>query len=221
MPSTLSVYERSRRSRRLSLFNTYRSIIERASEEAVQKGRRWYYEANQTAQKLSEAFSLELNQTVAIIAMMSPGTAWQMNLQAAVGVMSDDWKTARAWHTFGNDNLYTAWRIRLGCISPQKALRGRKVTAFYHSILLEDGAACDDAWMYSANRLGYKSESPPKGHHIACKEACRMLSSRLGWTTYQVQAVIWTQLKQEALSSGESATPLPINKLINSQFTYA
>lgn len=220
MPA-LNAREQSRRSRRLSLFNTYRSIVESASDDTIAIGKRWYQDANRTAQQLADAFSLELKQTVGIIAMMSPGTAWQENLQSAVGVMNDDWRSARAWHTFGNNNLQTAWQIRLGIKPLEEALRGRKVNAFYRSIMLEDGAACDDAWMYSANRLGYKSNSPPKGHHIACQEACKMLSSHLGWATYQVQAVIWTHLKRSAQSPGETATPISFNRLINTRFHYA
>lgn len=218
---TLTVRERSRRSRRLSLFNTYRSIVQEASEETIAIGKQWYQDANNTAQQLAEAFSLDVKQGAAIIAMMSPGTGWKENLQSAVGVMNDDWKSARAWHTFGNDNLETAWQIRLGLADAEEALRGRKVNAFYRSIMLEDGVACDDAWMYSANRLGYRSDSPPKGHHIACREACKMLSSRLGWTTYQIQAVIWTHLKRTTDSPGETATPIPFNRLLNTRFYYA
>jgi hypothetical protein len=147
-------------------------------------------------------------------AALSPGTSWRRNVLATHGVLEDTWAQSRFYHTFGDGNLQKAWAIRFGR-KPLEVLRGHKVREFYRSILLQEGAVTDDAWMYDVNQLGYNSETPPKGHYEACKDAVQMIATQEDLETYQVQATIWIQAKKEAESPGHKNTGTLVSKLLS------
>lgn len=154
-----------------------------------------------SCRRLARAYDESLNTVAGIAAALSPGTNWKRNLIGTHGVLEDIWDQARFFHTFGNGNLQKAWAIRLGR-KPLEVLGGLKVREFYRSLLLRSGAVTDDAWMYDINDLGYCANTPPKGHHEACKEAVTMIASQQDLETYQIQATIWIQAKKEADSPG-------------------
>jgi hypothetical protein len=176
-------------------------------------GRHWYKQARTSCRRLARAYDEELETVVGIAAALSPGTPWKRNLISTHGVLEDTWDQSRFYHTFGNGNLQKAWAIRLRQ-EPLEVLGGHKVRGFYRSILLQDGAVADDAWMYDVNDLGYSSTTPPKGHYEACKESVKMIASREDMKTYQVQAIIWIQAKKEAGSPGHETDPTLVPKLL-------
>lgn len=176
-------------------------------------GRHWYNKARGTCRRLARAYDTTLPQVAGMAAVLSPGTEWKRNVISVHGVLEDIWDQTRFYHTFGDGNLQKAWAIRMGR-KPEEILSGFKVENFYRSILLESGAVTDDAWMYDINNLGYKTATPPKGHHEACTEAVTMIASQEGLETYQVQATLWIQAKKEAESAGHENCPHLVSKLL-------
>jgi len=129
------------------------------------------------------------------LAILSANTRWSKTVEATQGVLSGDLTQARSGHGLTR-NLRKALRaISIGGPEADRLVTGPKVSKFYESILMKEGAVCIDRWMYKPNRMGYSSPSPPIGYHRSGWRAVRMLASEHGVKSYQLQAIIWICLR--------------------------
>jgi hypothetical protein len=186
------------RSQALSLYNTYRSILENSGSAVWRHGLHWYRSANATAEKLAADHDVRPETAARCLAILSPNTLWTDVVQAASGVLSGDRAKAISHHGLRR-NIRKA--LKAAAIDGPEAGRlvtGPKVSAFYKSIMLQEGAVCVDRWMYRPNRVGYRSSTPPKGFHQSATRAVRMLAGEHGTETYQTQAIIWVQLRSQS-----------------------
>lgn len=122
-----------------------------AGPTEIEEGLRWYSNANQIARRIANAY-LDGNHSTAagVIAALSPNNRWERNIRDAEalckgyanGADLDDIKVS----TFGL-NKDKAIAILKGA-SPQDALGGRKVLAFYECIIGGD-SVCVDGHAYA------------------------------------------------------------------------
>lgn len=199
----LRTKERQRRSRQLALFNSYRALFAKADQQTIKKGLSWYSTANKLAQHLASESTHDLSTAAGVITVLSPGTRWEDNLKAAWGALRGDWDMAWSYHAYGSNGIDKAKHIVRQQLSEQELHSyintpdAHKTPEFYRSIMLQDDATCVDSWIYRINRAGYKSSSPPIGFVRSSQAAIRMLASQKQCKPYQMQAILWLQIRKE------------------------
>lgn len=136
-------------------------MLQLASQGDILAGIEWYARALRFARMLVQAYQpLTLGQAVGVIAALSPNNKWARNCVDAEAMV-------KAWH-YGADPL----SVKVCTFNPNKAkaaailalsdaetlgdadliaeiLKGRKVTAFYRSIMGDPDAVCVDGHAYA------------------------------------------------------------------------
>lgn len=193
-------------------------MLQLASQADILAGVDWYARAHKLAVRFIHAYDgLTLGQAVGVIAALSPNNKWTRNCIDAETMI-------KAWH-MGADPL----TVRVCTFNPNKAkaaailalsdaetqgdvdliaeiLNGRKVTAFYRSILGDPDAVCVDGHAYAVwlgerittqktPSLGVKLYADiARAYQLVAKRSYELCGVTLSAT--QVQATTWVTYRR-------------------------
>lgn len=169
-----------------------RSCLKKASSADQRLGRRWYFDAFYLAQELTERYQLrDIYSGAGIIAALSPGVRWEINVQDARNLCELGSKAVVSTY---NANKQKALAIRFGA-DPDVVLGGLKVRAFWLNIARPDFSeeVCIDRWAIRAIR--WEGWITDKRYRLIAK-AYRHVADRCGLLPHQVQAIVWTQIRE-------------------------
>jgi hypothetical protein len=206
------------------------------------EARLWYHAAHAFAQKLADRYGVTLSQAVAVIAAVSPRKEWGANRRQAEVILArwrefddvkDPHEVAERLNLGLNTNVTLALRILRGD-SVDILSESPKRPSFYNNIMWpgQTDDSTNDAWTalmaYRAatkpmtvedtiKYLGSSKVSTAKSGagYVAISEAVRAVAVRLGWTTEEVQAVYWTNVRKldpnqkKPVVSGAADVPWP------------
>ena len=177
-----------------------------ANESDRNEGLFWYAQAHEQAELLSARYGITVEQSAGVIAAISPGLQWGLNvLQAEQLIKAHLEGTAIPMiGVYGKGNIHKAIAILSGT-APLDALpiTGPKVRAFYSCILdpksslevcidrhakclaLNESATKNGYASNDANAIVTRAEYPYYVWHY------RKLAERLGLIPHQLQAIVW------------------------------
>jgi hypothetical protein len=167
-----------------------------ATELQRSNGGAWYREAYSVACELAgQTFTPE--QGAAVIAVMSPNTAWNVNVAMArrvvdsyrAGIPVEDCKAGLG------ANVRKAYRVLDGDI---QAVKGPKVMAFFANIIGDPDHVTVDIW---ATRAAV-GRSRPAGivEHRLIAQAYRNAAKKRGISPRDFQAVVWVTVRDLQLA---------------------
>ena len=178
------------------------SCYNSSSLEDRHTGLAWYTTANTIAQILADKNQLKLEVVCGVIAALSPGSKWDMNVKNTTK-MIDFYKSGMKFNdmpkigSYGTRNMEKAFRILSG-FEVNCVLGGLKVNNFYACILKPKNVfhVCVDRHATSiavSKRLGDKytkySLSQKKYNFIA--DAYKVAAEELDLIPNQLQAITW------------------------------
>ena len=171
-------------------------------------GRYWYRMANRTCRLIARQYGVRLSQAAGVLAALSPGREWSLNVQEAEGLISAWQSGARGKDlplvgSYGRRNVEKAARILQG-ESPLSILGGPKVRAFYQCVLnprdlesvcIDRHAKCaaynvvaseDSRWFVVRTEAEYE--------YLA--EHYRKVAGIVGLKPMELQAIVWVTWKR-------------------------
>jgi hypothetical protein len=191
-------------------------MLQLASQADILSGLDWYKRAHNLGVRLIHAYDgLTLGQAVGVIAALSPNNKWTRNCVDAEAMI-------KAWH-MGADPL----TVKVCTFNPNKAkaaailaltaddletdtiaeiLNGRKVVAFYRSIMGDPDAVCVDGHAYAVwigeripttqtPSIGVKLYADiARAYQLVAKRSYELCGTTL--TPTQVQAVTWVTYRR-------------------------
>ena len=191
-------------------------MLQLASQADILSGIEWYARALRFARMLVQTYQpLTLGQAVGVIAALSPNNKWTRNCVDAEAMI-------KAWH-YGADPL----SVKVCTFNPNKAkvaailalsaddletdtiaeiLNGRKVVAFYRSIMGDPDAVCVDGHAYAVwigeripttqtPSIGVKLYADiARAYQLVAKRSFNLCGVTLSAT--QVQAVTWVTYRR-------------------------
>lgn len=174
------------------------SVFHQASDSDRSEGLYWYQTANRDAQSLAERFQVSLSVAVGVIAALSPGRNWGLNLQDAEKLLHAFTNDLPLPHvgSYGRKNVAKARRIMQG-ENPFDVLppTGPKVRAFY-SLILDPASnleVCVDrhALAIAVGRVQPESVTVRVFQYGFFAKHYSAAAAILGLLPHQVQAVTW------------------------------
>ena len=189
------------------------AMLQLASVADIEEGVEWYDRAGRLGQRLADVYGCTLEQSVGVIAALSPNNKWKRNCRDAESCI-------KAW-SLGGDVMgvvcctYPLMKDKAKRILELKApsreevaaiLNGRKISAFALSILGEASAVCVDGHAF-AIWLGERvptTKTPSLGKKLYARIAAdycnvakrsRAICSH-DLTAAQVQAVTWVTYRR-------------------------
>ena len=191
-------------------------MLQLASQADILAGLDWYKRAHKLGVRLIHAYDgLTLGQAVGVIAALSPNNKWTRNCVDAEAMI-------KAWH-MGADPL----SVKVCTFNPNKAkaaailaltaedletdtiapiLNGRKVVAFYRSIMGDPDAVCVDGHAYAVwigeripttqtPSIGVKLYADiARAYQLVAKRSYELCGTTL--TPTQVQATTWVTYRR-------------------------
>jgi hypothetical protein len=188
-------------------------MLQLASQSDITAGIEWYARARRLAERLSSTYDLSLGQAVGVIAALSPNNKWKRNCIDAEAII-------KAWN-YGAEPL----EVKVCTFNPNKEkavaillmtdpsseniasiLSGRKVVAFFLSIMGDPDAVCVDGHAY-AIWMGERvptTKTPSIGvglyrdiaraYVLVAKRSVDLCGEAL--TPTQIQAVTWVTYRR-------------------------
>ena len=189
-------------------------MLQLASQTDIEAGIEWYNRAHKLGVRFIHAYEgLSLGQAVGVIAALSPNNKWERNCIDAEAMI-------KAWHygadpltvkvcTFNKNKAKAAAILNLddpSSVNIAAILNGRKVVAFFRSIMGDKEAVCVDGHAY-AIWLGERiptTQTPSIGvalyadiaraYQLVAKRSYDLCGVTLSAT--QVQAVMWVTYRR-------------------------
>lgn len=183
-----------------------------ATDAQRQEGLAWYCKARDLATGLATAYGFTVEQTAGVIAVLSPQTTWEANVEAAQVACRIFTETGALDHLPKYPgypaNVAKADRILRG-IPGQ--VSGPKVSAFYAAILGDLSHVVLDIWATRAARskadnmakVFRQDEMPGVRERRTIDKAYRNAAASVGVEPAELQAIVWTVLRD----SGEWVSP--------------
>jgi hypothetical protein len=182
------------------MMNNLLRTYNRASEEDFQEGMRWYMNAHLRADEIAKQWGLETKGVIGVIAALSPGKRWELNLEDASLLCEEFVNGARGKRlpvvgSYGMRNVLKAERCLLGD-DPWKVLGGNKVRAFYACMLDPTNKewVCIDRHAKSVaigEPVREDGATVRNGEYEIIARHYKRLSERLGIIPNQCQAILW------------------------------
>ncbi len=190
-------------------------ILSLATEADIFEGKEWYARAHRFGVQLIAAYDITMGQAVGVIAALSPNNKWERNCADAdrlINAYLSDHDLSLTKVCTYNTNKQKAIKILdldMESAEPEaieSILKGRKVTAFYRSIMGDPNAVCVDGHAYSVF-IGQRiptSKTPNigKGLYETIQRAYCLVADRSfeicghKLTPTQVQAVTWVTYRR-------------------------
>ncbi len=180
-------------------------VYNRATDAEREQGLYWYATANKDAQAIAERHNVPLKHVAGVIAALSPGLEWGLNLLQADELISA-FKTDKprpSVGVYGKKNVNKAYEILQGQ-DPLTVLpkTGPKTRAFYSCIespensfqvTIDRHAKCLAYWRLT-DREAISAVRPAEYEHLA--RHYNVISERLGLMPHQLQAITWVAWKR-------------------------
>jgi hypothetical protein len=190
-------------------------ILSLATEADIFEGKEWYARAHRFGVQLIAAYDVTMGQAVGVIAALSPNNKWERNCADAdrlINAYLSDHDLSLTKVCTYNTNKQKAIKIldlNMESAEPEaieSILKGRKVTAFFRSIMGDPNAVCVDGHAYSVF-IGQRiptSKTPNigKGLYETIQRAYCLVADRSfeicghKLTPTQVQAVTWVTYRR-------------------------
>jgi hypothetical protein len=190
-------------------------ILSLATEADIFEGKEWYARAHRFGVQLIAAYDITMGQAVGVIAALSPNNKWERNCADAdrlINAYLSDHDLSLTKVCTYNTNKQKAIDIlsldteSLDSEAIVSILNGRKITAFYRSIMGDPNAVCVDGHAYSVfigQRIPTtKTPNIGKGLYETIQRAYCLVADRSfeicghKLTPTQVQAVTWVTYRR-------------------------
>jgi hypothetical protein len=186
-----------------------------ATLEEIIQGNNWYFDARNKAAELAWKYNSSVDKVCGVIAALSPGRSWELNLQDAEDFLREYSQGSRGRNlprvgSYGRLNVKKAERICNG-EEPLSVLGGQKVRNFYQCLVDPENseACCLDRHMKSAAwgrrlpeigwapemRLGVSSLIRP-AEYQRLKEHVVRAAEKVGVLPLRFQATIWCRWRK-------------------------
>lgn len=185
-----------------------------ATSEERQDGLYWYQRANQDAASLASRYGITTEQAAGVIAALSPGRDWGLNLIDADRLIDAhvNGRTIPQVGTYGRKNVAKARKILNGFL-PLDVLGGHKVRAFF-SLINEPENATDVCVDRHAKAIAVgrpaKTERDtvvrPSQYSFFARHYLQAAKT-LGLLPHQLQAVTWVTWRR--LKADDSLDEIP------------
>ena len=182
---------------RATCYASYRPLIARATAADWVAAAEWYAEAQAMARDIATSAGLTLEQSAAIVAVLSPRVTWAQNVRLATTL-------AHGGDIVGlSDATDKARAILADASDPFAYVRGPKVQRFCANILGDMDYVTVDVWMLKASRLNVTRDShgdlaPTTVQYRAIESAVRYLAREYNVTPAVLQALIWIVVRGRA-----------------------
>lgn len=168
-----------------------------ASADDLASGIAWYSRAETAAAAMASG-PITARDAAGIVASLSPRNRWNVNLAQAAKVITHALSgtlDVPAVSTLSNRGK--AWRIATG-ESPDVALSGPKVRAFFANITGDHDAVTVDVWAARAAEGCSIKAAPTGGRYNAIADAYRAAADAAGVTPREMQAAVWVHVRGSA-----------------------
>lgn len=172
-------------------------------------GSSWYSNVRSRCEKWAAEFGKPLDVVVGVYAVLSPGTTWALNERDAYHVL----KHGKAWRT-ATYRANHAKALRLIAGEPFDGVNGKegkKVRAFFHSILGAPDSVCVDrhAGAIAEGRELTEEERKTlrRRKYDAIADAYKKAAAVLGIPPVHLQAITWTAYRRNLERKLAEATP--------------
>lgn len=189
--------------------NNIKACYNRATLKDREDGTRWYSEVSARCQKWAAEFQKPFEIVVGVYAVLSPGTTWALNERDAYHVL----KFGKAWKTATyKANHVKALRLIAGePFDKVNGKEGKKVRAFFHSILGAPDSVCVDrhAGAIAEGRKLTEEERKTlrRRKYDAIADAYKKAAAVLGIPPVHLQAITWTAYRRNLERKLSEATP--------------
>jgi hypothetical protein len=176
------------------------AIFDRASEQQIAEGRAWYPTAYLHALQLSLNHNKPLYVTAGIIAALSPNNKWERNLYDAELFLSKPSLDTKVCTFLMNRRKALAILDAKNQDEVRHILRGRKTVSFYDNMVNNESSyrVTVDLWMFRAAEVKASDK-----HYRLIEDAVLEMALESELLPMDIQAVIWTVLRQESTGTVE------------------
>lgn len=173
-----------------------------ANEQQIAAGRQWYQEAHNYAASLAEKYNKPVAVVAAVIAVLSPGTSWELNKRDAENVLE---KGILAVTSGYGVNKQKAIALLDGWLQPAAAVSALKTGSFWLNILrpAENGSVTVDRHAVrvatgnhelAAEQAVHYVNTPNKYQKLAT--AYQLAAEKIGdILPHELQAITWLVVK--------------------------
>lgn len=167
-------------------------LFHAASVEERFEGITWYPRAKEFSERLARKYDLPVSTVVGIIAVLSPGMAWDRNMAEA-----EQCCLLRGerfyWGVYSN--VREKLRQLLAGADPLEVVSGQKVTAFYRAIMGDTEAVVIDRHAKCAamgiTKQRDKNSAVSQKEYRELSDRYTRVAKKLGVNPRDLQAIIW------------------------------
>jgi len=172
-----------------------RAVADQARSAEITEGLLWYTRANRLAQGLADRFGLTLEQAAGILAVMSPGVAWDTQVERT-GAWIEAELAAPGSATFAGYTTNVNKARQLLVKGTLGVIKGPKVTAFWRAIAGNTEALALDRHALRAALGTYGPDgdlrnSMTAGQRRTVEKAYRHCAKGYGLAPREFQAIVW------------------------------
>jgi hypothetical protein len=190
-------------------------ILSLATEADIFEGKEWYSRAHRFGVQLIATYDVTMGQAVGVIAALSPNNKWERNCADADRLIEaylsghDLSLTKVCTYNTNKQKAIKILDLNMESAEPEaieSILKGRKVTAFFRSIMGDPNAVCVDGHAYSVfigQRIPTtKTPNIGKGLYETIQRAYCLVADRSfdicghKLSPTQVQAVTWVTYRR-------------------------
>ncbi len=168
-------------------------------DNTVNDGAGWYYIAHGHARALAAKYNLTVEQSAGIIAVLSPGTNWNQNLQDAEELCK--YGDGAIVTTYGPNKRKAIALLNGGAVADN--VRGQKVSAFYDNIVRPDESKAVTIDRHMIRFMtGLQTEAEMKAiysskkKYSALADIIRYRAEKINLKPWQLQAMLWLQVRE-------------------------
>lgn len=170
----------------------------RANRDVLKRGLNWYKQANTFCKEIAHNTGLSVETVAMVVSALSPAVSWELNkIQAEqmINAFRDGLSLETVTTSTYESNRLKAWDILQG--KKVITVKSPKTYAFYRNLLLDVDSVTVDRWMLRVmfNRP-IKSLTALK--YRQCETILRDVANDLDLQPFQLQAITWEQIRQEA-----------------------
>lgn len=170
-------------------------LYDRADDSILEAGVLWYPRASETAQAIAELTGITYHQVAVIMAIVSPGTGWNLNQRLPVRVIRHILDAGK-FHSIEMPAWFPGYRpawhqCRRVILYGDLTITGRKTGPFYRGIIGDADATVIDRHMVRilSGRDGYQTCSTGPFNRMV--DAVQIAARRRGVSNRTMQATAW------------------------------
>lgn len=176
--------------------SNFERVYLQANEQERAMGFHWYIDNNRYLIDMASFFNVEAKIVIGMTAVLSPGMAWQANVNLVYNMLKFKCKMSQIKSSAYKPNIEKAIKIyRKKQVFPY--LRGPKVTEFYYNLLnpFDSSHVTIDSFMiackFEAQNLEFLKKYTSEKHIETFKTEIFELSRKYEVLPCQFQAIVW------------------------------